>query len=112
MSLPSLAFFYTTIAARVLPACIALSVTALSGFSWASETCHIDPLGGELPNAEVRRAPFYDSIDECETANMKNYGGRGRCHCLPNGFLNRIPNEFFDREQNEIWNSPQQYSPP
>ena len=89
-----------------------VAAALLSTVSWAKEACHIDPVEGELSIEEVRKAPFYDTIDECDAAKMKQYGGRGRCHCLPLGFLNKLPDQFFDRQRSEGWNGPQNFASP
>ena len=86
--------------------------TVLSTYSWAKEACHIDPVEGELSIDEVRNAPFYETIDACDAAKMKQFGGRGRCHCLPLGFLNKLPDQFFDGQRSEGWNGPQNFDSP
>jgi hypothetical protein len=102
------------ILSRAVLASLLLSATVLTSYSWAKEACHIDPVDGELSIEEVRKAPFFDTVDECDEAKMKQYGGRGRCHCIPLGFLNKLPDQFFDRQRSEPWKGPQENldSPP
>jgi hypothetical protein len=46
---------------------------------------------------EFPKLPFYRTLDECELANAKYFGGAGRCHCFP---------DFSPRGQDDIWPQP------
>jgi hypothetical protein len=74
-------------------ACVALS----SELGWASESCHIHPPGSDPKEPEYRSLQFYNSLEECELAKAKYFGGAGRCHCFP---------DFMNREKGDIWSQP------
>jgi len=57
--------------------------------AWAAGPCHIHPLGMDMEEAESRVTEWYGSLEECEIANKKFYGGSGMCHCFPDGIFNR-----------------------
>jgi hypothetical protein len=46
---------------------------------------------------EHREVDFYGSLEDCEAANAKYFGGSGRCHCFP---------DFMNKERGDIWNQP------
>jgi hypothetical protein len=50
--------------------------------AWAAGPCHIHPLGMDMEEAESRVTEWYGSLEECEIANKKFYGGSGMCHCF------------------------------
>ena len=64
--------------------CLTLSLNA----AWATGSCHIHPLGIHMKEAESRVIEWYSSPEECEMANKKFFGGRGMCHCFPDGLFN------------------------
>jgi len=35
-----------------------------------------------MKDAELHVTEWYDSLEECEIANKKFYGGSGMCHCF------------------------------
>ena len=43
----------------------------------AAGSCHIHPLGTDMKDAELRVTDWYDSLEECEIANKRFYGGSG-----------------------------------
>jgi hypothetical protein len=61
--------------------------STLASPAGARPLCHIHPPGAETKESEPGNVPFYNSLDECEVFNGKLFGGRGRCHCLPEGFF-------------------------
>ena len=63
--------------------CLTWSLNA----AWAAASCHIHPLGTNMNEAESRIIEWYGSFEECEMANKKFYGGRGMCHCFPDGLF-------------------------
>jgi hypothetical protein len=80
--------------ARNLLVLAVLSVAFSWGLSWASGSCHIHPPGKESLEPEPRGLVLYDSLDDCEAANAKYFGGSGRCHCFPDGFMNWERGDF------------------
>lgn len=66
---------------------IPILLLTLANLAWAGAACHIHPPGAEMKEPERKEAPFYNSLDECEVYNGKLFGGRGRCHCLPESFF-------------------------
>jgi hypothetical protein len=64
------------------------------------QTCHIHPPTA-LRDLESEPVQLYPSLQECESANRKVYGGTGRCHCSPDGFMNR---EGIDSWRFRQWN--------
>jgi hypothetical protein len=75
------------------------------GLGWASASCHIHPPGKESLEPEPRDLVLYDSLDDCEVANTKYFGGAGRCHCFPDGFMNW--------ERGDFWRQPKRdFEPP
>ena len=85
------------LSARNLVLIAVLGLAISSDFSWAFESCHIHPPGRDLLESEFPRRPLYSSLDECESANAKYFGGTGRCHCFP---------DFSPRDQADIWPQP------
>ena len=71
---------------------IGLVITASSS-SGAFESCHIHPAGEDARESEFPGLQLYGSIDECESALAKYFGGAGRCHCFP---------DFMPRDQGDI----------
>jgi hypothetical protein len=80
-----------------LAALPALAV-AVSFSTAAPEACHIHP-----PEPIKQADPFqsFSTLRECENANRKFYGGAGRCHCFPDGFMNR---DGIDGWRSRQWN--------
>lgn len=74
---------------------IGLVITASSS-SGAFESCHIHPVGQDSLESEIPGLQLYGSLDECESAVAKYFGGAGRCHCFP---------DFMPRD--ETGNAPQ-----
>ena len=85
------------LSARNLVLIAVLGLAISSDLSWAFESCHIHPPGRDLLESEFPRMPLYSSLDECESANAKYFGGTGRCHCFP---------DFSPRDQADIWPQP------
>jgi hypothetical protein len=93
------------ISARNLLATVVIGLTISSSFSWASESCHIHPAGQDSWESEFP-GHLYGSLDECESALAKYFGGAGRCHCFPD-FMPR------DRDQGDIVPEPKRdFEPP
>jgi hypothetical protein len=88
--------------ARNLLALAALSVVFSWGFSWASGNCHIHPPGKESLEPEPRDMVLYDSLDDCEAAKAKYFGGAGRCHCFPDGFINWERGDFWPQPKRDV----------
>jgi hypothetical protein len=66
---------------------VALLALAMSVNAGADiEPCHIHP---PTTLKEPEPVQFFPTIQECESANRKFYGGTGRCHCFPDGFMGR-----------------------
>jgi hypothetical protein len=65
----------------------ALGLTFSVNIARAARSCHIHPLGVDAKNAEARIVEWYKSLEECELANKKLFGGLGICHCLPDGIF-------------------------
>jgi hypothetical protein len=64
---------------------VVLAISVSAGAD--SKSCHIHP-----PGALREQDPepqFYPTIQECERANLNLYRGAGRCHCFPDGNMNR-----------------------
>jgi hypothetical protein len=78
-------------------ACAVASVTWLSIEAWAVGSCHIHPLGTDMNEAESRIIEWYGSFEECEMANKKYFGGRGMCHCFPDGLFNERGDDWRSR---------------
>jgi hypothetical protein len=88
---------------RNLLALAAWSVVFFSGLVWSSGTCHIHPPGKEsVGEPEPRGLDLYDSLDDCEAANTKYFGGSGRCHCLPDGFMNWQRGDFSPQPKRDF----------
>jgi hypothetical protein len=85
---------YPKTVARDLFLTVVIASAFFSRLSWASEICHIHPLGTDMKDAESRVIKWYGSLEECETANKQFFGGAGTCHCFPDGILKR---PFDDR---------------
>ena len=68
--------------------------------AWAADSCHIHPLGIEMKEAEPRTIEWYSSLEECEMANKKFYGGRGLCHCFPDGVFNGRGDDWRSWDRN------------
>lgn len=81
--------------ARSLLAGAAICVVFSWGLSWAVGNCHIHPSGKKSLEPEPRNGAWYDSLEDCEAANTKYFGGSGRCHCMPDGFLNGERGDFW-----------------
>jgi hypothetical protein len=88
--------------ARSLLAGAVLCVVFSWGLSWASESCHIHPPGKESLEPEARGLVLYDSLDDCEAANAKYFGGGGRCHCFPEGFMNWERGDFGPQPKKDL----------
>ena len=92
-------------AVNKLLACAALFLVLPVNFAiGASESCHIHPPGWEFKESDSRSLDLYASLQECESANAKFYGGRGRCHCIPDLFTNP--------ERRDFWFAPPEYFAP
>lgn len=70
--------------------------------TWATASCHIQPPGSNLREPELGKMPFYALLEECEVANAKSYGGQGRCHCFPDGFMNPQRGDFWKSPGREL----------
>ena len=57
----------------------------------------------------IARKPRYDSLEECEIANKKFYGGSGMCHCFPDGIFNRSGDDWRSRVKD--YGTPQESLP-
>jgi hypothetical protein len=88
--------------ARNLLALAAFSVVFSWGLSWASASCHIHPPGKESLEPDARGLVLYGSLDDCEAANAKYFGGSGRCHCFPDGFMNWERGDFFSEPKRDF----------
>gem|GEM_PF-2652692 len=77
----------------------------------AAQVCHIHPPGTELKEPEIKDAQFYNSLEDCESANSKVFGGSGRCHCFPDGF-GRSREFDFRRRPVDPFGSPEKLPPP
>jgi hypothetical protein len=64
---------------------------------WAAGSCHIHPLGVDAKEAETPAIEWYSSLEECEIANKKFFGGRGMCHCFPDGIFNGQGDDWRSR---------------
>ena len=53
--------------------CLTWSLNA----AWAADSCHIHPLGTDMKDAESCASEWYGSLEECEIANKKFFGGLG-----------------------------------
>jgi hypothetical protein len=51
---------------------------------------------------EPRDLVLYHSLDDCEAANVKYFGGGGRCHCLPGGFMNLERGDFWPQPKRDV----------
>ena len=80
----------------------ALCVILTCELSWASGSCHIHPPGKESLEPEPRGLVLYDSLDDCEAANTKYFGGSGRCHCLPDEFMNWERGDFWRQPKRDL----------
>jgi hypothetical protein len=76
---------------------VALGLAASLDFSWAVQSCHIHPPGRDVVESGLPKLPLYASLDECESANARYFGGAGRCHCFP---------DFSPRQQRDPWPEP------
>jgi hypothetical protein len=65
-----------------------LCLAWVSKNAWAAGSCHIHPLGIDMKEAESRIIEWYSSLDDCEMANKKLFGGRGTCHYFLDGLFN------------------------
>ena len=65
--------------------------------AWAAGSCHIHPLGVDIKEAESSAFEWYSSLEQCEVANKKFFGGRGMCHCFPDGFINGEGDDWRSR---------------
>jgi hypothetical protein len=88
--------------ARNLLAFAAFSMVFFWGLSWASVSCHIHPPGKDSLEPESRGWVLYDSLDDCEAANAKYFGGSGRCHCIPDGFMNWERGDFSPQPKRDF----------
>jgi hypothetical protein len=88
--------------AKNLLACAALCTVFSWALSGAARNCHIHPPGRESLEPEPRDGVWYDSLDDCEAANTKYFGGSGRCHCLPDGFLNWEGGDFWPLPKRDL----------
>ncbi len=75
-------------------AALALALSASADL----EPCHIHP---PLTLKEPQPIQFFPTLQECESANRKLYGGLGLCHCVPDGFMDR---DGFDGWRFRPWN--------
>jgi hypothetical protein len=73
--------------------CLTWSLNA----AWAAGSCHIHLSGTDMKEAESRVIEWYDSVEECEMANNKFFGGLGVCHCLPDGVFNGTNDDWRSR---------------
>ena len=67
---------------------------------WSAGSCHIHPLGTDAKEAERFIFEWYESMQECELANKKLFGGSGVCHCLPDGIFNRSGDDWRSWQRN------------
>ena len=68
---------------------VAATVLAMSMSAGADpKSCHIHP-PATLREQDSEPVQFYPTIQECERANLNLYRGAGRCHCFPDGYMNR-----------------------
>ena len=74
-----------------------LCLTWFLNAAWAAGSCHIHPLRADMKDTELRVTEWYDSLEECEIANKKFYGGSGMCHCFPDGIFNRTGDDWRSR---------------
>jgi hypothetical protein len=81
-------------AARNLFLTVVIASAFFPRLSRASEICHIHPPGIDAKEAEARVIGWFESLEDCETANRKSFGGVGTCHCFPDGIFKR---PFDDR---------------
>jgi hypothetical protein len=88
--------------ARNMLVLVAWSVVFFSGLGWSSGTCHIHPPGKESVEPKPRGLVLYDSLDDCEAANAKYFGGSGRCHCFPDGFMNLERGNFWPQPKRDF----------
>ncbi len=88
----------------MLVVCAALFIALPTALNASSESCHIHPPGWESKEPEPRGLEVYASLQECESANARYYGGRGRCHCIPDIFTNP--------ERRDFWFAPPEYFGP
>jgi hypothetical protein len=51
-------------------------------------SCHIHPPTAPR-DLEPEDRQSYSSLEICEDANRRLYGGSGRCHCISDFFMNR-----------------------
>jgi hypothetical protein len=75
----------------------AICLTSFLNVAWAAGSCHIHPLGADVKDAESRVIEWYSSLEECEMANKEFFGGRGTCHCFPDGMFNGINDDWRSR---------------
>ena len=66
---------------------------------WAGDSCHIHPLETDMKETESRAVEWYSSLEECEVANKKFFGGSGMCHCFPDGIFNGINDDWRARRR-------------
>jgi hypothetical protein len=79
------------------PAFALVGLALLSNIAGAAGSCHIHQLGIDPKEAEVRIVEWYKSLEECELAIRKFFGGTGVCHCLPDGIFNRSRDDWRSR---------------
>ncbi len=79
----------------------ALCLASLLNSAWAAGSCHIHPLGADMKDTESRVIEWYSSLEECEIANKKFFGGRGMCHCFPDGLFNGRGDDWRSRPRDD-----------
>jgi hypothetical protein len=52
-----------------------LCLTWFLNAAWAAGLCHIHPVRTDMKDTELRVTERYDSLEECEIANKRIYGG-------------------------------------
>ena len=54
-----------------------------------------------MKDTESRVIEWYSSLEECEIANKKFFGGRGMCHCFPDGLFNGRGDDWRSRPRDD-----------
>jgi hypothetical protein len=68
--------------AAVVALALSLKLASAADF----EPCHMHP---PATLKEPEPIQFFPTLQDCESANRKVYGGLGLCHCIPDGFMGR-----------------------
>lgn len=59
----------------------------------------IHPLETDMKETESRAVEWSSSLEECEVANKKFFGGSGMCHRFPDGIFNGINDDWRARRR-------------